>query len=597
MKKDGMVKGGLLLQIAFVFIVGTALTTLLSYFSLMEIADSNVSRENTRMSRVIAGELRSMFEDYAAYEWVVGYLIEHCEDLEPEYDTDTETAVREVDFCKRYDLRLKEVTEEQLEQMPEEDRRAFAEMVFNHWLLRMNDMKKAYDLVFLYFVAMEPDYKTSVTIISAKDEGQVRGYEDGKAFPMGLRLNHTDAQYAALINVEDGNDHRVSSDMFADYYNYLFNSGDKLIVSGITFDIRDITSEVRARSLGSLVLFSCLQIALSAFALLLINKYVLSPLDTVKGAVTEYAASKDGTVVRKILDNITVRNEIRLLSNEFSGMIGELEDHIEQIKTISEERERIGAELDIATEIQANMLPGNFNVYSDHPEFALHASMDPAKEVGGDFYDFFMPDEDHIALVIADVSGKGIPAALFMVIAKTLIKNRTLMGGTPSQILSDVNDQICETNASGFFVTVWLAIVDIHTGKGMASNAGHEHPVLKRAGGQYELIKYRHSLAVAAMEGVPFEEHSFELHPGDRIFVYTDGVPEATNMSEELYGTDRMLEALNRVTSPEPEKLLSELTKDISNFVGEAEQFDDTTMLIFEYRGTDTEKEIDKSGE
>ena len=140
MKKNEMVKGGLLLQIAFVFIVGTVLTTLLSYFSLMEIADSNVSRENTRMSRVIAGELRSMFEDYAAYEWVVGYLIEHCEDLEPEYDTDTETAVREVDFCRRYGLRLKEVTEEQLEQMPEEDRRAFAEMVFNHWLLRMNDM-------------------------------------------------------------------------------------------------------------------------------------------------------------------------------------------------------------------------------------------------------------------------------------------------------------------------------------------------------------------------------------------------------------------------------------------------------------------------
>ena len=211
--------------------------------------------------------------------------------------------------------------------------------------------------------------------------------------------------------------------------------------------------------------------------------------------------------------------------------------------------------------------------------------MTPAKEVGGDFYDFFMVDDSHLGIVMADVSGKGVPAALFMVIAKTLITNRSMMGGGPAEILKYVNEQLCEGNKAELFVTVWLAILDVTTGKGLAANAGHEHPAICRSGGQFELDIYRHSPAVATMDGMRFREHEFELHPGDRLFVYTDGVPEATSKEKELFGTDRMLEALNSQPDALPDQILANVRKHIDGFVKDAEQFDDLTMLCLEYKG------------
>ena len=216
--------------------------------------------------------------------------------------------------------------------------------------------------------------------------------------------------------------------------------------------------------------------------------------------------------------------------------------------------------------------------------------MDPAKEVGGDFYDFFLVDEDHLAMVVADVSGKGVPAALFMVIAKTLIKNRAQMGDSPSEVLRNVNNQLCEGNDAELFVTVWMGIMEISTGHGWAVNAGHEHPVLRRAGGDFELVQYRHSPAVAVMPGINFKQHEFQLDPGDTLFVYSDGVPEATSAQEELFGNERMLQALNKHKDLKPQELLNTMHKDIDDFVGEAPQFDDITMLMMNYKGPAKEK-------
>jgi sigma-B regulation protein RsbU (phosphoserine phosphatase) len=235
------------------------------------------------------------------------------------------------------------------------------------------------------------------------------------------------------------------------------------------------------------------------------------------------------------------------------------------------------------------MLPRIFPAFPDRNEFDLFATMHPAKEVGGDFYDFFLVDDDHIALVMADVSGKGVPAALFMVIAKTLIKNRAQLGESPAEVLKNVNEQLCEGNEAELFVTVWLAIIEISTGKGVAANAGHEHPTICRANGQYELVEYRHSPAVATMEGVRFREHEFQLNPGDRLFVYTDGVPEATNARDVLFGNERMLAALNLNPAASPEELLHNVRAAIDAFVGDAPQFDDITMLGFHYIGCEKE--------
>ena len=245
----------------------------------------------------------------------------------------------------------------------------------------------------------------------------------------------------------------------------------------------------------------------------------------------------------------------------------------------SSARQRIETELNVATRIQADMLPSIFPAFPERPEFDIHASMTPAKEVGGDFYDFFLVDDDHLALVIADVSGKGVPAALFMVITKTLLKNAVQMGSSPKAALEEVNRQLCENNEAEIFVTVWLGIYEISAGRLTAANAGHEYPAIRRANGQFELFRDRHGFVLAGMENARYQEYELELGVGDTLFVYTDGVSEATDAANTLYGTDRMLAALNRDRALGPEGLLHQVKADIGRFVGAAPQFDDITML------------------
>ncbi len=283
----------------------------------------------------------------------------------------------------------------------------------------------------------------------------------------------------------------------------------------------------------------------------------------------------------KIYDN----DEIGDLAQSFNNMAVSMKEYILDFAEVTAERERIGAELNIATKIQEDLLPC---IFPDRGELDIYATMTPAKEVGGDFYDFFPIDFDHIALVIADVSGKGVPAALFMAIAKTLIKNRSQMGGTPAEILGAVNDQLCEESKAELFVTVWLGILEISTGKMAAVNAGHEYPALKRRGGAYHLMKLPNSPAVATLEGMRFRENHFTLNHGDCLFLYTDGVVEATrveNEKEELYGTERMIEALSRHGEEPVDELLVSMKREVDAFIGDSPQFDDLTMLALKYYG------------
>jgi sigma-B regulation protein RsbU (phosphoserine phosphatase) len=250
------------------------------------------------------------------------------------------------------------------------------------------------------------------------------------------------------------------------------------------------------------------------------------------------------------------------------------------------EQERIAEELKTAREVQANSLPSVFPPFPDRTEFSLYASMTPAKEVGGDFYDFFLIDSDHLALVIADVSGKGVPAALFMMVSKSLIKNELLSGYDPAAALTRVNRQLCEHNSSQMFVTVWLAVVELSTGKGLACNAGHEHPAFRRAGGEFELLKYKHGMFIGVNKKAKYENRTYELHPGDSIFVYTDGVTEATNTAGEMFSEDRLAETLNQFAALNPELLIHSVHTTVDRFAEGAPQFDDITMLSFKYNGS-----------
>ena len=334
----------------------------------------------------------------------------------------------------------------------------------------------------------------------------------------------------------------------------------------------------------NMVLISLIVLALfSVIYWLFMRKNFIGPLMKIRKNVTEFA--QNDTVTETNLAEIQTEDEIQETAESIATMEGDIIKYIDNIQTITAEKERIGAELNVATQIQADMLPRIFPAFPGRKDIDIFAAMDPAKEVGGDFYDFFLVDDDHLCMVMADVSGKGVPAALFMVIAKTLIKNQALLGRDPSEILYNVNNQLCDGNEVEMFVTVWLAVVELSTGKGKAANAGHEHPCLCRKGGKYELVEYRHSPAVAVMEGMKFREHDFELRPGDKLFVYTDGVPEATSAQKELFGSERMLDALNQDPEAEPAQVLVNVRAAVDGFVKEAEQFDDLTMLCLEYNG------------
>ena len=365
------------------------------------------------------------------------------------------------------------------------------------------------------------------------------------------------------------------------------DDGKPAALVGVDISMNEIMED-RADYLRSVMLFmGGAVIALIAIILYGVGRVLIRPINMLSDAARSFVQDQSDEEVGSAISKLNIRtgDEVETLCDSVKQMERDINSYIEHLTAVTAEKERIGAELNVATQIQADMLPRIFPAFPERREFDLFASMTPAKEVGGDFYDFFLVDDDHLCLVMADVSGKGVPAALFMVIAKTLIKNRAQLGESPAEILKHVNEQLCEGNEAELFVTVWLAVIEISTGRGLAANAGHEHPVIRRADGQYELVVYRHSPAVATMEGIRFREHAFELHPGDSLFVYTDGVPEATNAGNELFGSDRMLTALNRDAAAAPRELLANVRAEIDAFVGDAPQFDDITMLGLSYFG------------
>ena len=308
----------------------------------------------------------------------------------------------------------------------------------------------------------------------------------------------------------------------------------------------------------------------------------------IKKMAEELSLLSDGQFHFELQKLYQTGDEIEVLATAFEHLSEELDKYVREVALNTAEKERIGTELKVATQIQADMLPSIFPAYPDHLEFDLFASMTPAREVGGDFYDFFFIDKNHLAMVMADVSGKGVPAALYMVIAKTLIKDRAHMGGSPAEILTFVNNQLVKGNKEGMFVTVWLAIIDIRTGEGLAANAGHEHPVIRDKSGQFHLVTYKHSVVIGMLEDVSINDHPFKLETGDTLFVYTDGVPEANNSKHKQFGTERMLEVLNRKPTADPKTVIQNMSEGIRSFTGNVEQFDDITMLCFKFNGSKT---------
>lgn len=281
---------------------------------------------------------------------------------------------------------------------------------------------------------------------------------------------------------------------------------------------------------------------------------------------------------------VRANNELGDLASSVNKMAVSLDNYINDLTRMTAEKERIGAELDVATHIQSSMLPCIFPAFPDRKEFDVYASMTPAKEVGGDFYDFFMVDESHVAIVVADVSGKGVPAALFMVIGKTLIKDHTVSGAGLEKVFMEVNNLLCESNSENMFITAFEGVLDLKTGEFRYINAGHETPYICKKGDTFKQYPVKAGFVLAGMEDIVYRGGVCTLEPGDKLFQYTDGVPEATDANNELYGMERLDAVMTRVSNMTPEEILPVVKEDIDNFVKEAPQFDDITMLCLEYR-------------
>ena len=329
------------------------------------------------------------------------------------------------------------------------------------------------------------------------------------------------------------------------------------------------------------------------------KKTIVKPVNEIAGAAEQYVRDRqEGKNNTDHFSALGIRtgDELENLCFVMADMEQNLTDYEDNLQKITAEKERISTELTLATRIQADMLPNIYPAFPERSEFDIYAAMIPAKEVGGDFYDFFLTDEDHLAIIMADVSGKGVPAALFMMAAKIILSNNAMMGLSPSEILEGTNKAICSNNREEMFVTVWLGILELSTGRLRAANAGHEYPLLmKQQGANFSLVRDQHSFVVGGMEDVHYLEYEMTLKPGAKLFVYTDGVPEATDRSGRMFGEARTLEVLNSETDADPRQLLENVKKAVDDFVGDAEQFDDLTMLCLEYFGKQPGRDSDHS--
>ena len=386
------------------------------------------------------------------------------------------------------------------------------------------------------------------------------------------------AQYETVYRIKttDGqNPHITTMVPVLDSYN---NTVAVLCVQRPISEIRSATGPYMIRVAVATVLLAILASALAAFFL---RRYFVRPIRKVSNEAMRFA--KDNTQGEPI-GEISRFSEIANLASSIETMETDMLQYMDSLTDAAADKERIITELNTAKTIQGNSVPSVFPPFPDRKEFDIFAVMKPAREVGGDFYNFGFVDDDHLALMIGDVSGKGIPAALFMMVSNILLTYTTSVVKNPAEVLASVNNNLFEHNEADMFVTIWLGILELSTGKMIAANAGHEYPAVMSEG-QYRLLKDPHGFVAAGLKDMEYTNYEILLKPGDRLFVYTDGVPEATNEAEELFGTRRMIDVLNLEPGAEPEKVLQNIQEGIDAFVGNAEQFDDLTMLCLKYNG------------
>ena len=584
-------KGSIILQVVILFTICVILTGLLTHTSHYVNSVKKVTLETEDQAEIMAQEAISAVHDYPAYDWLLTYWYEHAEQLDVEYDVDRNTGKKTEEKCRilrehEPGLQIDYAGRAEIEALSAEDQKLYAEIVYSWLITQVNQIKRAHHADYLFLVQTEEPYDRQFFLFSAADPGAVRGTEYEQVYPLGVMVEVSGDQQEAMSSAIAHASHVAPAGKYIDYYAYMDTIGKYEYLVGITYDQSAKLADVRSRTIyETMITMGCL-ILLSLLCSVGILFYVLKPLKKVQSNIRLYKDTKDSAPVIADLEKVRMNNEIGELSSDVIHLTREIDDYLEKIKVITADKEKIQAELSLAEHIQTSMLPHDFPPFPDRHEFAIFADMDPARAVGGDFYDFFLVDEDHLCMVIADVAGKGIPAALVMMMSTIIIKNSAMLGQPAAEVLKSANYALCDRNQTDMFVTAWIGILEISTGKLTAANAGHEYPAVRQPGGRYELLKDKHGFVIGGYRETEYQEYELQLEPGSKIFLYTDGVPEATDADEQLFGNDRMLQALNSKPDLDPENTLKNMRRWVDDFVKDAEQFDDLTMLCLEYRGT-----------
>ena len=445
------------------------------------------------------------------------------------------------------------------------------------------NLKKNIGPKYFYVVVPEDDAMVYIWDVGLPgDEGVCELGDSDAYYGDGDELMHkafaANAEQTILVTENEEYGYLASA-----YVAILDSSGNPAALASVDISMDVINAQIRQLMLLTL-LVTLAVLVVSVFAYYYyVRRILIRPIKKLHSAATGLVEDNVEHLSEFNLE-IKTGDELEDLSDSMNYMVSELDEYIKNLSRVTAEKERIGAELDVARHIQASMLPCIFPAFPELPEIDIFASMNPAKEVGGDFYDFFMVDKSHLAIVMADVSGKGVPAALFMVIGKTLIKDHTEPGEDLGAVFSEVNNMLCSSNSEGLFITAFEGVLDLITGEFRYVNAGHEMPFIAHAGEPFKPYKIKPGFVLAGMEDMRYKSGSMMLQPGDKVFQYTDGVTEATNANSELYGMERLEKALSENTSRSPREIIEAVKADVDAFVGEAEQFDDLTMLALSYK-------------
>ncbi len=463
--------------------------------------------------------------------------------------------------------------------------------LYRHTREELREICKVLGLQNLYIESIDPVSMTRVFLIAvaASDEDDEVMKESlgwprasiwtEESFLTEPELIAMEGKFTNEYNEED-NEYGHNLDWF---YPYLDSNGKVAAIIGADIDAgqqqsMSIKQSIRDFAPAILLFFITLQVLNH-----MIERVFLKPFYTISRNMQDFFI--DGN--KKNTNDLPVSEsyEVWFLSKSFDFMTSELDEYEEARTREIQEKQRISTEIELSRTIQSQFLPSTFPPYPARKEFDIFASMKPAKDVAGDFYDFFFVAPDKLALVIADVSGKGFPAALFMMRSKTVIRTVAEQQTSPALILEKVNQSLCEGNDKKMFVTAWLGIIDLKTGVMTCSNAGHEYPMIQKSGECYELFKDPHFPVLGLWKKLAPKEYEIKMEKGDSIFIYTDGVPESINTADQMFGRERLRNSLNKKRDDSMEEIISGVSEDIENFSTGTDQFDDITMLGFRFLG------------